>query len=119
MYGIMGKSVVMDGYCGLLLLHVGLWRDWWWWWWLLCVLFGLVGYCFFLDGLVVVVAVAVGVFGGGFWVWVFGGGFLVGVFWLGFLIGDRDGDVGMDGDGYGYGYLISNTPLFTSNYGFV
>jgi len=35
------------------------------------------------------------------------------------LIGDRDGDVGMDGDGYGYGYLISNTPLFTSNYGFV
>ncbi len=45
------------------------------------MLFGLVGYCFFLDGLVVVVAVAVGVFGGGFWVWVFGGGFLVGVLW--------------------------------------
>lgn len=36
------------------------------------MLFGLVGYCFFLDGLVVVVAVAVGVFGGGF---------LVGVLW--------------------------------------
>ncbi len=116
MYGIMGKSVVMDG---------------WIYGWILWAAVSSTG---LMERLVVVVVVVVCVvrpcrivflsFLMG-WLLVllllgFLGVVLVGVFWLGMGMGmGFCGDRGMDGDGDGYGYLISNTPLFTSNYGFV